>query len=97
MKRTKKAVQALADAELCAGLGQECRMLIWSYLGAKGPTGVTDLAAGIGWSQPLTSHHLAKMKAMGLVDRTRDGRSVRYSVNAKAAKRLATIFKGGAQ
>ena len=53
------------------------RLRIVHRLGT-GPCEVNDLAHDIGLSQTTTSQHLAAMRAVGLVESQRDGRSVRY-------------------
>ena len=48
---------------------------------ATGPCGVHDLADALGLSQTATSQHLAALRAVGLVEATRDGRVVQYRLS----------------
>ncbi len=50
------------------------------HLLADGPREVHDLAAELGLAQATVSQHLAAMRAVGLVEAARDGRSVRYGL-----------------
>ena len=45
-----------------------------------GPCEVNELAHELGISQTSTSQHLAAMRAVGLVEPHRDGRTVRYQL-----------------
>ncbi|MBI3750386.1 MAG: helix-turn-helix transcriptional regulator [Chloroflexi bacterium] len=48
------------------------------HLLSAGPRDVRDIAAGLNLSQTATSQHLAALRSAGLVEATRDGRSVSY-------------------
>ena len=48
------------------------------HLLSAGPRDVRDIADGLQLSQAATSQHLAALRAAGLVDSSRDGRSVSY-------------------
>jgi DNA-binding transcriptional ArsR family regulator len=58
-------------------LAGQYRIRIVHLLGA-GPMEVHDLAGRLGLPQATVSQNLAAMRAAGLVESTRDGRSVRY-------------------
>lgn len=48
---------------------------------ATGPCEVHDLADALGLSQTATSQHLAALRAVGVVEATRDGRTVQYRLS----------------
>ena len=48
---------------------------------ATGPCEVHDLADALGLSQTATSQHLASLRAVGLVEATREGRTVKYRLS----------------
>ena len=64
-------------ADIFRLLGDANRLsIVLSCLDA--PVGVGDLAAGLGLSQSLVSHHLRLLRAARLVRGHRDGKFVRY-------------------
>ena len=50
------------------------------HLLSAGPRDVRDIADGLHLSQTATSQHLAALRSAGLVDGSRDGRSVTYQL-----------------
>jgi DNA-binding transcriptional ArsR family regulator len=48
---------------------------------AIGPAEVRDLSEALGLTQTATSQHLAALRAVGVVEAERDGRSVRYRIS----------------
>jgi DNA-binding transcriptional ArsR family regulator len=48
---------------------------------ATGPCEVHDLADALGLSQVATSQHLAALRAVGVVEATRDGRTAEYRLS----------------
>ena len=46
----------------------------------KGPRHVWELVAALGLGQSLLSHHLKVLRSEGLVEATRDGKAVLYSL-----------------
>ena len=46
-----------------------------------GPQNVSAIAAAISLDQPRVSHHLAKMRAAGLLSRERVGRNLIYRIH----------------
>ena len=67
------------QASLLRALASPQRLRIVHQLGA-GPCEVNELASHLGISQTSTSQHLAAMRAVGLVEPHRDGRTVRYEL-----------------
>ncbi len=73
-----------------ACLGDRHRLRILSLL-LRRPTCVSELVDAVGLQQPTVSHHLAQMRAAGLVVSCReppDCRWVRYAVNREVLVRL---------
>jgi ArsR family transcriptional regulator len=60
---------------------------------------VCDITALLDVSQPTVSFHLKKLVDAGLLDRERRGVWAYYSLNDRAAERLAGVFRfeGGAR
>ena len=50
------------------------------HLLSAGPRDVRDIAAGLNLSQVAASQHLAALRSAGLVEGSRDGRSVTYQL-----------------
>jgi DNA-binding transcriptional ArsR family regulator len=67
------------QASLLRALASPHRLRIVHRLGT-GTCEVNELARDLGLAQSSVSQHLAAMRAVGLVDATRDGRSVRYQL-----------------
>lgn len=67
-------------AELCSGLADPKRLLLL-YALAEQPRTVNDLANELGLSQPATSRHLKVLRDRGLVNATRHGAYVEYSLD----------------
>lgn len=66
-------------AELCSGLADPKRLLLLYALAAQ-PRTVNDLSSELGLSQPATSRHLKVLRDRGLVNATRRGVYVEYSL-----------------
>ena len=75
-------------AELCGGLADPTRILIL-YALACGPQNVSQLAAELDLSQPMTSRHLKVLRDRGLVVASRSGAVVTYRL---ADRRLITAL-----
>lgn len=67
------------EAEVIRALASPIRLAIVHLLG-ESPCEVWQLAERLGASSSLVSQHLAALRAAGLVEPSRDGRSVRYSL-----------------
>jgi DNA-binding transcriptional ArsR family regulator len=65
------------QAEVMRTLAHPRRLQIIHLL-ATGPRDVQTVAEELGMTQPNASQHLAVMRSTGIVERRRDGRSVRY-------------------
>ncbi len=97
------------QASLLRTLASPHRLRIIHRLGVA-PCEVNELARDLGLSQATTSQHLAAMRAAGLVEAVRDGRTVRYqladpeilaacglmrSVLVRRLSRLGDLRRGG--
>lgn len=78
------------DRALLAALRVEPRRRALETLARDGGLSSGELAEAIGVAPSTASHHLAELEAAGLVERTRDGRSVRCELTqaAKAGLRM---------
>lgn len=60
--------------------------ILWSL--RETPLDVTGLAEAAGCKPTIASQHLAKLRLAGLVERTRDGRRIIYSVRGSHVRNL---------
>ncbi|MFN2144543.1 MAG: ArsR/SmtB family transcription factor [Anaerolineales bacterium] len=79
------------QAEFCAALGDTNRVKIVYQL-AEGAQNVKTLAAALGLSPSATSRHLKILRDRGLVDATRYGHTVEYSLTALELITALDIF-----
>lgn len=81
---TKDAVKALA------GLAQESRLRVFRLLVRTCPDALPagEIAAELDIPAPTLSFHLAHLVQAGLVESHREGRSIRYCVNAEGVRGL---------
>ncbi len=70
-------------ADMLAALSYEARLNIYRYLVRVGPDGASagDIAKECEIAASTLSHHLNQMRNAGLIERTRDSRSLIYSAN----------------
>ncbi len=68
------------QASLLRSLASAHRLRILHLLGERAYE-VNELARELGMSQTAASQHLGAMRAIGLVDAARDGRTVRYQLS----------------
>lgn len=68
------------QTSLLRSLASAHRLRILHLLGER-PREVNEVARELGLSQTATSQHLAAMRAVGLVDAVRDGRTVTYELS----------------
>lgn len=67
------------QASLLRSLASAHRLRILHLLGGR-PCGVNQVAGELGMTQAAASQHLGAMRAAGLVEALRDGRSVSYQL-----------------
>ena len=77
---------AEGTAELMKALADPTRLtMVASLWKAKAPICVCDFTAGLGLSQPTISHHMAKLKEVGLVDAEKRGIWIYYRLRTNLA------------
>ena len=75
--RTSDLMKALADPTRLTMMAS-----LWK---AQSPICICDFTAGLGLSQPTISHHMAKLKEVGLVDSEKRGIWIYYRLRADLA------------
>jgi len=84
---------ANATSQLMKSLADPTRLtMLASLWKAKEPICICDFTAGLGLSQPTISHHMAKLKAAGLVDSAKRGIWTYYSLRAKLGPETRRIL-----
>lgn len=78
-------------AKLMALLSQPVRLKVLCGL-AEGERNVQDMADSCNLSQPAMSHHLAKLRAAGLVSTRRAGQTIFYSIAAREVKEVLAVL-----
>jgi DNA-binding transcriptional ArsR family regulator len=80
------ATWAEGTAGLMKALADPTRLtMVASLWKAEAPICICDFTAGLELSQPTISHHMAKLKEVGLVDSEKDGIWVYYRLAANLA------------
>ncbi len=80
------ATWAEGTAGLMKALADPTRLtMIASLWKAEAPICICDFTAGLELSQPTISHHMAKLKEVGLVESEKRGIWVYYSLSADLA------------
>ncbi|MGV8841152.1 MAG: ArsR/SmtB family transcription factor [Bauldia sp.] len=74
-------------SSLLTAMANRNRLLILCHL-VGGELAVADLATRVDLSQSALSQHLAKLRALRLVETRRDGQSVFYSLSSGAVRRV---------
>jgi ArsR family transcriptional regulator len=89
---TVDSTWAEGTADLLKALADPTRLtMVASLWKAKEPICICDFTAGLELSQPTISHHMAKLKEIGLVEAEKQGIWVYYRLRsdlAPSAKRL---------
>jgi ArsR family transcriptional regulator, arsenate/arsenite/antimonite-responsive transcriptional repressor len=70
--------------EALRALAHPARLEIVSHVAARGPLCVCHLNEDLRYSQPTISKHLGVLRKAGLLESTRDGRWVYYTINESA-------------
>jgi ArsR family transcriptional regulator len=86
--------QAEGIAPLLKALADPVRLRLMSMVAshAGGEACVCDLSAGFDLSQPTISHHLKVLHEVGLLDRSKRGVWVYYSVRTDALSGVAALL-----
>ncbi len=82
VKKTYNFLRVISDAN---------RLKILCLL-QKGAKCVCEIVPMVGISDKLVSHHLKKMKSIGLLTEKREGNFIRYSLDKKVIKEYKKIF-----
>ena len=85
--------QADQAAEFLTLLGNGKRLAIISHL-LEGELSVGSIAEKVALSQSALSQHLAKLRALGLVQKRRDRQMIFYSCDSEPVKQLMTTLDG---
>jgi ArsR family transcriptional regulator len=81
-----KETWAADTSELMKALADPTRLtMLASLWKADAPICVCDFTAGLGLTQPTISHHMAKLKAAGLVESEKRGIWVYYRLRTRLA------------
>lgn len=76
-------------------LADETRLKILLSLAREGELHVSALCERLGQSQPAVSHHLAMLRAAGLLDSRRDGKHNFYGVQEGRFREIVGQLLGG--
>lgn len=81
------------EASILRALASRTRLRFIHAL-ATGPAEVHDLADALGLSQTATSQHLAALRAVGVVEAERDGRSMHYRITDPGLVAACDLMRG---
>ena len=77
---------ATDNARLLKALADPTRLaMLWSFWRARGPICICDFAAAFDLGQPTISHHMARLKAAGLVESEKRGVWIYYRLSERLA------------
>ncbi len=82
-KRKISATKLKRVAEIFGGLAHPVRLEILEYLEDGIPRTVGDILAQVKIDPTLLTHHLSKMKSIGILESERDGRNIYYRLVLK--------------
>ena len=88
----KRELEMLHD-EVCEALSDPTRIMIL-YLLADAPQFVNDIAAALDLPQPTVSRHLKILRERVLVETTRQGPAVSYSLGDKRIIQALDLMRG---
>ncbi|HEX7325248.1 MAG TPA: metalloregulator ArsR/SmtB family transcription factor [Rhodanobacteraceae bacterium] len=84
--------RAADTAKLLRALANDQRLLILCHLRQQGEVSAGALARLLGMERSALSQHLARMRAEDLIVQSRDGRVLRYRLNAALDARLPALL-----
>ncbi|HOF42557.1 MAG TPA: metalloregulator ArsR/SmtB family transcription factor [Candidatus Moranbacteria bacterium] len=90
-KNSKEADDVAKTYSFLRAIADPNRLKILCVL-QRGSKCVCEIIPAIGISDKLASHHLKQLKKIGLLNETREGNFIRYSLNKKAIKDYKKIF-----
>jgi DNA-binding transcriptional ArsR family regulator len=79
-------------AKFLEALANPRRLLVMCHLANNGEMSVGAIAEKVMLSQSALSQHLAKLRALGLVETRRDSQTIYYSCNSEAARGLLSVM-----
>ena len=82
---------ARQTTDFLKSLAHDARLVILCRL-TEGPATVSELEELVGIRQAAVSQQLARLRAEGLVEAARDGRSIRYSIADERASRIVRVL-----
>ena len=82
MRRAIEREMYALHARLCKAIADPKRLLILDAL-RNGERSVGDIAEEVGLSQPNTSQHLAILRERNVVNTSRSGNTIYYSLNTR--------------
>lgn len=93
---------AAESARLLKALAEPTRLaMIWSLRRAEAPVCICDFTATFALGQPTISHHMAKLKAAGLVESEKRGLWIYYRLRRDlpppASRLIDTLVGDGAR
>lgn len=71
-------------------------MKIYKFLKKNGKSSVSDVVDVVGLTQPTISYHLKEMKEAGLLNSSKNGKEVLYSVNEGCPSNIKGCFLAAA-
>jgi ArsR family transcriptional regulator len=84
---------AEGTAGLMKALADPTRLtMVASLWKAEAPICICDFTAGLGLSQPTISHHMAKLKDVGLVDAEKRGIWIYYRLGARLSPATRNVL-----
>lgn len=91
------SAKLIANAEAAAAfltlMGNEKRLVIMSHL-VEGEMSVGAIAEKVALSQSALSQHLAKLRALDVVETRRDRQMIYYSCKSPAVRELLVMLDG---
>lgn len=90
-KRTAIGMRVDLAAELLASMANENRLRVLCLLADQERT-VTELCNSIDLAQSPLSQHLAKLRALNLVETRRQGQLIYYSLRSNAIRELLGVL-----
>ena len=80
-------------AYILKGIGHTVRLQIIQLLESGKPLSVGDIQAALDIEQTVLSHHLSKMRDMGLLVAERDGKRIYYKLKDEQISQIITCMK----
>jgi len=92
-KRNSSEKEKLADLNTFLKAVSDMNRLRILYVLKSGTLNVGEIYGKLKLPQNLTSHHISRLKRIGLLDERREGVFRHYSLNAKKLRQYNDMFK----